>query len=582
MSLHGQQIGRYRIVSLIGSGGMSEVYLAEDARVEQQVALKVVRVEIGSSAEDWIAQDAARLFQREARTIARLDHPHILPLFDYGEHPWGNTTLLYLVMPYRPEGSLSEWLRRNEQANKLLPQQVVHWLLQVAEALQHAHDHQVVHQDVKLSNFLLRERKGMAPDLLLSDFGIARLSSATSSASQSIRGTPVSMAPEQWQGQAVPATDQYALAVMAYHLLVGRPPFVGAPGPLMYQHLTTPPPPISSLGSRFSAQVDAVLMRALAKHPEARFSRITAFAEALQQALMTPMPGFPHVSYNPNLGSPTRQEASPLSPTVLAVNSGNTPAQIPESLGLAQSEPRIEAEEPTALSSRTGLLDERNTAPTADALPSTIVEQARSGPSPLKAKDTPINPAQISDSVSTRSLRKIMVRSLLVVVLLTGGIIGFFSVVMGYFPPWSTGSYSSSGSYDSGSSYSGTGWYVQDAHTTKALSGVAWSDSKFVVVGADGTALTSPDGTTWTGSALQASLSSRFLLSVVWSGSQFVAVGGALGNGDKAILLTSPDGISWTAQTLPTSVSSSDLLDVAWSGSHFVVVGDSGTVLISP
>ena len=152
MSLQGQQIDRYRILRLLGSGGMGEVYLAEDARIEQQVALKVARIESGSTDSSQAAQEAARLFQREARAIARLDHPHILPLFDYGEHLLGNTAILYLVMPYRREGSLADWLRQQGPAD-MSPRQVAYWLMQAAEALQHAHEHQIVHQDVKLSNF---------------------------------------------------------------------------------------------------------------------------------------------------------------------------------------------------------------------------------------------------------------------------------------------------------------------------------------------------------------------------------------------------------------------------------------------
>ena len=126
-------------------------------------------------------------------------------------------------MPYRAEGSLSDWLRQHGQAGLLSPQDVAHFVGQAASALQHAHDRQIIHQDVKPSNFLLRQRQETPTrsDLLLADFGIACFSTATASASQSIRGTPTYMAPEQWEGHPVPATDQYALAVMVYELLTG-------------------------------------------------------------------------------------------------------------------------------------------------------------------------------------------------------------------------------------------------------------------------------------------------------------------------------------------------------------------------
>src|SRR6266702_2440310 len=225
---------------------MGEVYLAQDPGINRQVAIKVVRVEAADyarSSTDTIPgmrsvtgaramglQDAARLFQREAKAIAMLDHPGILPLYDYGEQSMNGAMLTYLVMPYREEGSLANWLQKG--GFKLLTVQIVEQMLQqAAAALQYAHDHQVVHQDVKPSNFLIRTSREhpKRPDLLLTDFGIAKLSMLTSRASQSIRGTPTYMAPEQWEGRPVPATDQYALAEMLYELLTGRPPFRGTP-----------------------------------------------------------------------------------------------------------------------------------------------------------------------------------------------------------------------------------------------------------------------------------------------------------------------------------------------------------------
>jgi serine/threonine protein kinase len=321
MSLEGQQIDRYRILRLLGSGGMDDVYLAEDARIEQQVAIKVIRAEVSVQAN----QEAAHLFQREAKAIAKLDHPYILPLYDYGEERLGNMTVIYLVMPYRKEGSLTDWLRQHSQAGILAPQEVIHFIAQAASALQHAHDHQIIHQDVKPSNFLLRHRQEtpMRPDLLLADFGIARLATATASASQSIRGTPTYMAPEQWEGHPVPATDQYALAVMAYELLTGRPPFQGAPGPLMYQHLMAPVPPPSSVNQHLSRELDAVLLHALAKKPEERFASMTALANAFQQAVQAAEP-------------PPRPAATP-TPIPTPANSGDIRAVLAISTAEAQA-----------------------------------------------------------------------------------------------------------------------------------------------------------------------------------------------------------------------------------------------------
>ncbi len=223
MTLAGQQLGHYRLVRLIGQGGMGEVYLAEDTRISRQVAVKVVRSERQPHPSTEALREVERLFQREMKAISWLDHPHILGFHDFGEQPVATGDLIYMVMPYRPEGSLVDWLIRRG-SNQLPPQDVAHLIVQAASALQHAHDHNVIHQDVKPSNFLLRVNADHPtyPDLFLVDFGIARVISANSTASNSIHGTTSYMAPEQWSGDAVPTTDQYALAVMSYQLLAGQ------------------------------------------------------------------------------------------------------------------------------------------------------------------------------------------------------------------------------------------------------------------------------------------------------------------------------------------------------------------------
>ncbi|HEV2654997.1 MAG TPA: protein kinase [Ktedonobacteraceae bacterium] len=282
MALEGIVLGHYRLLRLIGSGGMGEVYLAEDTRIARQVAVKVVRSELDPYPNASVSQDAARLFQREMKAIAALDHPNILPLIDFGEQSINRGMFTYLIMPYRPEGSLVDWLH-TRGGSLLSPEEVVPLVLQAAEALQHAHDRQIVHLDVKASNFLVRTREGREPDLLLTDFGIARFSTATSTASQSVRGTPSAMAPEQWAGQPVAASDQYGLAVMTYQLLTGTPPFQGNMQQMMYKHLHEPPQRPSVYNARISPSMDATLLRALAKRPDERFPSVRAFGEALRQ-----------------------------------------------------------------------------------------------------------------------------------------------------------------------------------------------------------------------------------------------------------------------------------------------------------
>ena len=288
MALEELQNGRYRRLRALGSGGMGEVHLMDDSRISRQVAIKVTRSEGEPYPDSDTGKDAARLFQREARAIAALEHTNILPLYDFGEETVDGTTITYMVMPFCTDGSLAGWLRQRGSNPLLSPQDVAYLIEQAAEALQCAHDHQVIHLDVKASNFLLRGniKNPNRPHLLLADFGISRNSATAASSSRTIRGTPTAMAPEQWTSQPVAASDQYALAVMAFELLTGRPPFMGSMEQLMYQHFSVEPPPPSKLNPQLPSAIDAVLLRALAKNPADRYPAITDFASAFEQAAL--------------------------------------------------------------------------------------------------------------------------------------------------------------------------------------------------------------------------------------------------------------------------------------------------------
>lgn len=289
MAIDELQSGRYRSTRLLGSGGMGEVYLMQDTRVSRQVAIKVLRAEGAPYPDGNSSIDALRLFQREAKAVAALDHPNILPLYDFGEEKRDGVAITYMVMPYCVDGSFEDWLRQH--AGQLLePQQVAYLIEQAAEGLQYAHDHEMIHLDVKPSNFLLRANKKdpQRPTLLLADFGIARNFTTVSSSSRTIRGTPTAMAPEQWSTNPVFASDQYALAVMAYELLAGRPPFTGSMEQLMYQHFSIQPPPPSKFNPRLPAALDSVLVRALSKKPEERYPSVGDFANAFRKAAQQP------------------------------------------------------------------------------------------------------------------------------------------------------------------------------------------------------------------------------------------------------------------------------------------------------
>ncbi|TMD68788.1 MAG: hypothetical protein E6I91_03770 [Chloroflexi bacterium] len=289
MLQEGQQLRHYRIAGLLKSGGMGEVYLAVDTLLHRQVAIKVIQSDAMRSAETETAREAVRLFLREAQAIAQLDQVNILPVYDSGEEYVDDTAVMYMVMPFRRKGSLNDWLRTHV-GQELLPLAAVERIVsQAALALQHAHDRQIIHQDVKLSNFLVYgdAEHPSRLNLQLSDFGIAKFMMKTSEKSLVIRGTPSYMAPEQWEGQPVPATDQYALAVMAYELLTGHLPFEGQGYQNMWhQHFHVEPTPPSMINPALLKELDAVLLCALAKKPEQRYSSVSAFAHAFHRAVL--------------------------------------------------------------------------------------------------------------------------------------------------------------------------------------------------------------------------------------------------------------------------------------------------------
>ena len=191
----------------------------------------------------------------------------------------------YLVIPYYKEGSFASWLRRRG-SDLLSMEDVVYFVQQAADALQYAHSRQVIHRDVKPSNFLIDTSENPnRPNLLLADFGISKFASATTASGTQSLGTLTYMPPEQLNGRPTYASDQYALAIMAYELLVGHPPFEGPPPVVIRQHMEDQPQPPSILNPGLPRAIDNVLLRALEKKAENRYPTISEFARALQQAL---------------------------------------------------------------------------------------------------------------------------------------------------------------------------------------------------------------------------------------------------------------------------------------------------------
>ncbi len=282
-SIASTMLGRYRLLRRIGRGGMGEVWLAEDPRLQRQVALKVLPVRKRDD-QEFLAR-----FEREARAAAALHHPHILPVHDYGQQQTSNEqTVSYLVMSYVSGGSVEDRLKAMATGRATLTQDdALAYLFQVAEAIDYAHSHGIVHRDIKPANMLLREDNW----LLLTDFGIARILNDPDASTQTgaYLGTPTYMAPEQAQGRAVPASDIYSLAIVTYQLFTGRAPFqADNPYALTFQHAFATATAPHVYNPSLSPEFEAALARGMAKDPAQRPPSATAFVTSLSQALETP------------------------------------------------------------------------------------------------------------------------------------------------------------------------------------------------------------------------------------------------------------------------------------------------------
>ncbi len=274
--LTGHTLGQYELRELLGRGGMGAVYRAYQRTLKRAVAVKVLPAALAADA-DFVAR-----FTREAETAASLEHPHIIPVYDYGVE--GGTS--YIVMRLLSGGTLADRMAQREASGAPLPSlgEIARLLSQLAGAFDYAHQQGVIHRDIKPSNIMF-DTHGNA---FLVDFGIAKLLEHTSAltATGAVLGTPLYMAPEQWRAeQPVPATDQYALGVTIYQLLTGQVPFQ-APTPygLMHKHLHETPTPPHVLRPHLPAALAASLERALSKSPGERFPSVTAFAQTFERA----------------------------------------------------------------------------------------------------------------------------------------------------------------------------------------------------------------------------------------------------------------------------------------------------------
>lgn len=263
------QLGQYQLVEAIGHGGMSTVYKAYQASLDRFVAVKVLL-----STRD--PQFAAR-FQREAHTIARLQHPNMLPIHDYGEQDG----VLYFVLQYVEGGITLNHLC----GNPIEPRMALQLIGQVLSVLDYAHSYGIVHRDIKPANILLPTPTWP----MLADFGIAKLMHESQQLTMSgfIIGTAAYMSPEQASGGPIDGrTDLYALGVVLYEMLTGRLPFnADTPMAMLTKHVYEAPPPPCSINPSIHPVVEQVLLRALEKDPNARYQNAAEMAAGLELAL---------------------------------------------------------------------------------------------------------------------------------------------------------------------------------------------------------------------------------------------------------------------------------------------------------
>jgi serine/threonine protein kinase/tetratricopeptide (TPR) repeat protein len=265
----GQQLGNYRLLRKLGQGGLGEVYLGEHIHLGMKTAIKLLH-------QDQLASVEEEKFRKEAAIIAKLDHMHIIKILDYGIQESTNTP--FLVMDYVQNGTVRQ---RYPKGTKISPLHILCYVIQVASALQYAHDHKVIHRDVKPENMLLDEHD----KIRLSDFGIAVVYEVTSSTHTVDKlGTAAYMAPEQFRGKPLFASDQYALGIVVYEWLCGDRPFHGTLAELFHQHENVVPPSMCEKVPFLSLAIEEVVQKALRKVPNERFASVKEFALAFQKA----------------------------------------------------------------------------------------------------------------------------------------------------------------------------------------------------------------------------------------------------------------------------------------------------------
>jgi len=328
----GTTLGPYRVIERIGRGGMATVYRAYHPGLDRFVAIKVL--------PEFFAEDESyrERFQQEARSVARLKHPNILEVFDFGQED----DLTYLVLELVEGGTLAD-----QTGSPMELEKTVLLLGPLASALDHAHARGILHRDIKPSNILIH--KNGVP--VLADFGLARMAGSMLKLTGSgiVMGTPEYMSPEQAADDPIgPASDRYSLAVVAYEMLTGRVPFrADTPAAVLLSHLNKSMPPTHELKGELSAHLEAVLRRGLAKQPAERYPSAADFVASLKPAAWpsrTPEEAAPTAATRPRIAGALRL------PVVLVVDDGAANRELIEAcLAGVDCEVRTAEDGPSAL-----------------------------------------------------------------------------------------------------------------------------------------------------------------------------------------------------------------------------------------
>lgn len=353
-------VERYKHEQLLGQGMMSDVWLVKDSMTNENVVLKIMTAVTEDDRRDHKARER---FMREIDITRSLQHPHILPIIDFGEMRYHGRTVPYYVSPFISDGSLAEVIKREPPWKYWSLEQTGDAILQAAESLWYLHtrDPKIVHEDVKPANFLCQavQSPHRAAYLYLCDFGISRWQKSAHMIASEVMGTFAYMAPEQAEGNVDSASDQYALAVMACYLLTGKLPIQGGTNrEYIEAHLNEIPFTPSQLNpERIQSQwIDDIILQALAKDPDDRFATILEFAQTLLLALKEYEQGQPDVPIKrletiaivpvePDEEKATPPVQMPLAPVVVVSSVATSPSIAP----VKEREPQKSASEQAAI-----------------------------------------------------------------------------------------------------------------------------------------------------------------------------------------------------------------------------------------